>query len=150
MTEGDGPLSNDIQDAGAPFQPPRKSGCMRYWWLILLLILLPIVSCIALGIFGFGAAMTLVKAPIDAAVKAMTEDEEIAGRLGTPLEASTTFGIDNFASENGNGHASLEFNVTGPDGSAQVSGEMKQFAGEWSPDDLTITFDDDTEVKLPR
>ena len=87
--------------------------------------------------------------PMDAAVAAMEADNEIAQKLGTPIERHMGFEIDS-NSKNGNGSATMTFDAGGPKESANVSGKMKQIAGKWSPEDLRIKCSDGTEFRLPR
>lgn len=88
-------------------------------------------------------------APFNAAVQALNDDAEIAGKLGTPIKKDAGFQVNNYNNSNGNGSAELEFNARGPDGAVNVSGKMKLIAGTWSPDGLTVTFEDGTTKTLP-
>ncbi|MFK7818849.1 MAG: cytochrome c oxidase assembly factor Coa1 family protein [Planctomycetaceae bacterium] len=116
-----------------------------------------------LGILGIGAVLCAAccggcvyfgvqqaKAPLDATVAAMTENAELAEKLGTPIEASFN-GIElrNFTNNNGNGGADLTFNATGPNGSAKVDTKLTLTAGKWTIDTLTATCSDGSTVTIP-
>ena len=118
-------------------------------WLIPLLVamfVLPVICCGGLLFWGFNKVVT---EPLNAAVMAIEADDQIAAKLGKPIERTSSFGVDNYEDKDGNGNANVDFNIKGPDGSARVEGKMKLFAGVWLPEDLTITCSDGTEFKLP-
>lgn len=132
---------------GPTYVTPKKSGCLRFWWVALLLIvLLPVGSCIGLGGFAYYG----LKAPIREAVRVINADPEISAALGG--KSSDSFGLEmnDYKNNNGNGHAEFDFELTGPSQTARVSGKMNLTAGNWTPEDLTITTDDGTVFKLPR
>lgn len=126
---------------------PRKRSVMR--WLIPLILvffgcpILGIGSCVYLGL---GA----LNAPINAAVEAMNNNPEIAAKLGTPIKSGSSKSISSYNNNNGNGGATVAFNATGPNGSAAVDGKMKLIAGTWSPDGLTVTFEDGSKTTLDQ
>ena len=91
----------------------------------------------------------MAKLPLQEAAKAMEADERIAGRIGTPISYDQLV-ITEFNSNNGEGSAMLDTSFSGPDGSVHVKGKMLLTGGNWSTDDLTVTFDDGSEVKLPH
>ncbi|MCA9185992.1 MAG: cytochrome c oxidase assembly factor Coa1 family protein [Pirellulaceae bacterium] len=128
---------------------PQKSWFGRNWfWLVpLVLIVLgsPFICCGGAAFLGFN----MVTQPRDGAIAAMEADPAISAKLGTPLTAGSTFNVTNYQNNNGNGSATLSFNVSGPNGNANVSGDMALTANVWRPADLTITCDDGTEFKLP-
>ena len=142
-------MSREQNFAESAYGQPQKKGCMRFWWLGLLLglvfIVIPMASCIGLGVWG----MSAVKEPVNAAVAAVNADAEITAKLGQ-VTCDNEFGIKDFTASNGNGSATVDTNVTGPNGSARVEGRMKVTAGNWSADGLTVTCDDGTEFRIPR
>ena len=132
--------------------PPQRGGSNFLVWLIPLLlamVFVPMICCGGLLFFGVRQVAQEVSEPLDAAVAAIEEDNRISAELGTPVERTSSYGVQNFNYDNGDGSATVDFDVKGPDGSANVKGKMKLFAGEWSPEDLTITLRDGTEFKLP-
>lgn len=125
--------------------PPKKRNHWR--WIIPLAIVLissPILCCGGAIYFGWNQ----LNAPIDAGVAAMNANPEIVEKLGSPIEADMGFEVSNFKNSNGNGSANLSYNVSGPDGSASVSGDMKLVSGTWSPDGLKVTFEDGSSTTL--
>ncbi len=116
-------------------------------WLVPLLLIFfggPILVCGGCLFFGMG----FLNAPVNAGIEAMSNNPEITAKLGTPIKSGSSKEISNYNNQNGNGGATVRFNASGPNGSANVSGKMKLIAGTWSPDGLTVTFDDGTETTL--
>jgi len=130
--------------------PPQKSWIGRNWiWLVPLILVVmasPIVCCGGLAFFGFN----VMQAPLTAATDAINADQRITGKLGSPITRGSSMTVNNYTNNNGNGGATIEFNVSGPNGGAQVSGRMALTAGKWRPDGLTVTCDDGTEFELPE
>jgi len=125
---------------------PKKKRSPLIWIIPLGLVLLAApVMCCGGGIFF---AFNMAKAPINAAVAALNNDAEITEKLGSPIEAGSSFQLDNYTNNNGNGGAELGFNASGPKGSAKVAGKMKLIAGAWSPDGLNVMFQDGTSKTL--
>jgi hypothetical protein len=126
------------------YASPKKKG--SWLWIILGLVLLglPVLGCG--GCFYFLYSMGV--APINAAVASLNDDAEVSAKLGTPIKMVSGLAIKNLENNNGNGSAELEFNASGPNGSAKVSGKMKLIAGTWSPDGLVVTYDDGTTKTL--
>ncbi len=156
MSDGINPFGSSPtgQHTGAPNQlPPQRSNGKSPLLLILgivaALVLVPIICCGVVGVLGFTTAVGAIKAPVDAAVVALNEDPAVAAKLGTPIEEQTGFGVNDYNNNNGNGGATVNFNVTGPNGSAEVSGRMDLTAGVWSADDLTVQCSDGTKLKVP-
>ena len=89
-----------------------------------------------------------MNAPVNAAVEALNNDPGVSAKLGSPIQAGSSKSISNYNNNNGNGGATIAFNASGPDGAASVDGKMKLTAGTWTPDGLTVTFGDGTEVTL--
>lgn len=148
-------MGQDINRETAAGQPGTKQpGWFRrnfIWFVPLLLVVLGIPgTCCLTSAAGLWGLFGLMNAPRDAAIAAMEADQEIVERLGTPLQPGNGIALNNYQNDNGNGGADLDFNVTGPKGSAHVTGHMKLVAGTWSPEGLTVKFDDGTEITLPR
>jgi hypothetical protein len=144
--------AHTAQYAGSPHQPPsppRKSS--RGWLvgLLVLLVLMPLVCCGGLVIIGFSSAVAGIRAPVEAAVDALNRDPAVAAKLGTPISASTSFGVNEYQNHNGNGGATVEFTAMGRDQSGQVSGRMSLNAGNWKPESLTIQCGDGTKLTVP-
>ncbi|MFK7735878.1 MAG: cytochrome c oxidase assembly factor Coa1 family protein [Pirellulaceae bacterium] len=116
------------------------------WILVLggVLVVVPIACCAGVGLLGFNA----VKAPLVAAAAAMEENPSIVEKLGTPINYDS-LQITNYQNNNGNGSADIDTNFSGPNGSAHVVGTMQLIAGEWSIQNMSITFGDGTEMQLP-
>ncbi len=148
-------MGHDIGQETPSGQPiPSQPSWFRrnfIWFVPLLLVVVGIpATCCVTSAAGLWGLFGLMNAPRDAAIAAMEADPEIADRLGTPIEPGEGIALNDYQNNNGNGGADLDFNVSGPKGSAHVTGHMKLVAGTWSPDGLTITFDDGTEITLPR
>jgi len=133
-------------DLPPQFSQPKKKRSPLIWIIPLVLVLLvaPVVCCGGAIFFGVG----MFKAPIEAGVAALNEDPEITEKLGSPIEAGSSIQLSNYENNNGNGGAELGYNVSGPKGSATVSGKMKLNSGTWTPDGLTVTFEDGTTKTL--
>lgn len=133
-------------------QPPvvgEKKRSNWVLWLLLgamVLVGLPIAACAGIAWIGYGA----VKAPIDAAVVALNKDPRITAKLGTPITSGSSLGITNYTNNNGNGGASVKFNVSGPSGTASVEGEMRLIANVWSPEALLLVCSDGTAFEVPE
>lgn len=125
---------------------PKKTNWLL--WLLVIgaaLVFTPLACCGGLGILGFNAA----KAPLLAAGKALEADERVVEKIGTPISYDNLI-IKNFNMVNGEGSAELDTDYSGPNGTVHVEGEMALSANEWSPGDLTVTFDDGSEIKIPE
>jgi hypothetical protein len=146
-----GPYANQSTQPPAP----PSAGNSRWIWILLAVMFFFVLAATCcggfalLGLRGVEAGLDVLKAPVDAAVVALNEDPEVTAKLGMPIESETGFGVNQFESNNGNGGAQVNFRVSGPNGSAQVNGRMRLTAGTWSAEDLTITCDDGTALKLP-
>lgn len=133
-------------------QPPvvgEKKRSNWVLWLLLgamLLVGLPIAACAGIAWIGYGA----VKAPIDAAVVALNGDPRITAKLGTPITSGSSLGLTNYTNNNGNGGASVRFNVSGPSGTANVEGNMRLIANVWSPEALSVVCSDGTAFHVPE
>ncbi|MEM7454825.1 MAG: cytochrome c oxidase assembly factor Coa1 family protein [Planctomycetota bacterium] len=92
----------------------------------------------------------MVKAPIDGVVEYCNNDERITDVIGSPISSGSNFNVSNYNNENGNGSADLGFEITGPKGSAQVEGVVRGVNGNWTPEDMTVTFDDGSTLKIPE
>lgn len=139
-------MSNNPNDFSPPYATPPKK--RNHWiWIIplaLLLLSAPVLCCGGMIFFG----VSMAKAPINAGVEALNSDPEITDKLGSPISAGSSFELNNYQNDNSNGSAELGYNVSGPKGTARVSGKMKLIAGTWTPDGLTVTFDDGTTKTL--
>ena len=129
-------------DAGPPVQKKSK--------LPLILGLLAIGGVAAVACCGgaawFGVGM--VTAPRDAAIAIMEQNPEIVEKLGTPLEAGSSFNLTNYQNNNNNGGAKIGFNVSGPKGTAKVDADMKLIAGTWTANTLTAECSDGSTVTI--
>ena len=123
-----------------------KKGC--FWISVVLLILFLAGGGLCGGIVYF--AFNVIKAPIEAVVKELNEDREIAAKLGSPIESGTSFGITDMENTNGNGHADVDFNVSGSISGANVKGRVNLTANKWRSEEITVTCDDGTTFTLPR
>ncbi len=131
--------------------PAKKSKAPLIIGVILGGVLLSLVCCGGIAYFGWDFIIGMAKAPIDNAVTALSADTEVANKLGTPITADQNqLGFTNYENNNGNGGASIDLNVSGPNGKAHVFGRMKLTAGIWSPEDITVEFPDGTSTKFPK
>jgi hypothetical protein len=128
-------------------QPPKKSCLARFWWLILLVIAVPIVSCVGFGIFAFGQA----KKPMIAIVDFVDDDSRVTDKLGSPVEYQLQgVEITDMNINNGSGSARIKIPVKGPNGSAKVDGTLSIIGNEWKGKQATVTFDDGTSIDIPE
>jgi len=133
-------------------QPPVVGSKKRSNWVLwlllgaMLLVGLPIAACAGIAWIGYGA----VKAPINAAVVALNGDPRITAKLGTPITSGSSLGITNYTNNNGNGGATVRFNVSGPSGTANVEGNMRLIANAWSPEALSVVCTDGTAFQVPE
>lgn len=136
------PLIDGASTAAAPKR--------RIWiWLLpvlLLVVAAPFICCGGFLWFGLNVATE----PIEAAVRSLNQDQRVTAKLGSPVKSGSTFGVEHYSNENNNGGAKVNFQAVGPDGSAQVTGQMRLNTGTWSAEDLTVRFDDGSEVQLPE
>ena len=139
-------MSMNPNEFPSQYGPPPKKRSPLIWIIPLGLILLagPVICCGGMIFFG----VSMAKAPINAGVTALNNDSEITDKLGSPITAGSSFNLNNYQNDNGNGGADLSYDVSGPKGSAKVSGKMKLNSGTWTPDGLTVTFDDGTTKTL--
>jgi hypothetical protein len=103
------------------------------------------ISCI--GYVGYSAWSMFTK-PVAQAVLALESDPQVIEKLGKPLKRGSAVGVNNYNNNNGNGGADIDFNVSGSQGSAHVSGRMVLTAGTWRPDGLQVKFSDGTQVSI--
>ena len=126
-------------------QPKKKTNWLLWIGLLgVFLVGVPVACCGGLAFWGFGMAA----APLDAAEQALEADPRVTEKLGTPIKRDE-FKITDFESANGSGTAGLDTNFSGPNGTAKVEGPMRQAAGAWSVEQLTVTFDDGSSIELP-
>lgn len=145
-----GQTSQQQHDAAQKNRTRAKSS---WGWILgglLAFFLLGLVCCGGFAYFGYQAGSGLLSAPVNAAVAYVSADEEIADKLGVPIESTSALGIQNYKNNNGNGGASVGFNVKGTEGTARVDGQLTLTAGTWSVEKLTVKFPDGTVVILPR
>lgn len=135
------------------FMPTGDTKKTSTWiWVVfgvLLLTVTPFLCCGGLAVLGVGTFLTGMRAPINAAVESMNDDPAIAAKLGTPITTGSSFGVSEYQNHNGDGHAIVSFDATGPNGSAKVRGRMNLSGHTWSPEDLTVTCKDGTKLTLP-
>ena len=103
-----------------------------------------------MSFFGFKAGMAAMKAPLDKSIEVMSADAEVAQKLGTPIENTSTLAVNQYNNHNNNGDAKVDFNAKGPNGAAQVTGNLTLTAGVWSVDQLNIRFSDGSSATIPR
>ena len=131
------------------YAQPQKSGCLRYWWVALLVgfvfLVVPIGACIGIGYVGFSA----VKAPMNAAIESANDNAEVKAKFGGTVSGTSNFNVNDFKSINGSGGANIRVGIRGPNAKGQLEGRMELSAGTWSPTDLIVTCDDGTEIKIP-
>ncbi|QDT12958.1 cytochrome c oxidase assembly factor Coa1 family protein [Planctomycetes bacterium K23_9] len=133
-----------------PSPPAKKKGLGFVVALVLGLFAAGLVCCGGLAFFGFKAGAGMLNAPIDAAIAYVSSDEELANQLGTPIESTSTVGVQNYQNNNGNGHATVGFNAKGSNGTARVDGKLLLTAGTWTVEKLTVKLSDGQTVTLPR
>jgi hypothetical protein len=129
---------------------PQKKSLGTILMLVLGFFAACLICCGAVSFFAFKGATGLMSAPVDAAIAYVSADEEIANKLGTPIESTSAIGIENYQNNNGNGSAKVGFNAKGPNGTARVDGSLTLTAGTWSAKALTVKFPDGQTITLPR
>ena len=107
----------------------------------------PFLCCGGFGLLIWGVA----KAPVEAAVRAVNEDERAIEKIGSPIKKSDSgYSVGNFHVENDHGEAEVRrFGVRGPNGSATVSGKMRMDGGGWHAEALKVEFDDGSYIDIP-
>lgn len=128
------------------YQPQPKKTNWLLWGSVLggVLIVTPIACCAGFGFLGFNAA----KAPLEAAAKSLESDERVTSVIGSPIKYDNLV-MTGFQIDNGKGSAGLDTDFSGPNGTVHVKGSMALENNSWSPGDLTVTFEDETEITIP-
>lgn len=114
------------------------------------IFLIGLVCCGGVAFFAWQFGGEMLGEPVNAAIAYVSADEEIANKLGTPIESTSALGIENYENNNGNGGAKVGFNAKGPNGTARVDGELTLTAGTWSVKNLKVKFSDGSVITLPR
>jgi hypothetical protein len=133
-------------------QPPvvgEKKRSNWVMWLLLgamVLVGLPIAACAGIAWVGYST----LRAPIDAAAVALNADPRITGKLGTPITAGAGVQLEDYQNDNGNGGATITVEVSGPNGTATVEGDMRLIANVWSPEALLVVCSDGTAFEVPE
>lgn len=128
-------------------QPQKKSCFARFWWLLLLVIVLPIGSCIGLAAY---TANAVVRKPMQAMVDLVDDDERVKERLGAPINSTMPVSMTDMNYVNGEGQTDLGFTIEGPKGTAKVQGRAKAVSGVWTGEYATVTFEDGTKITVPE
>jgi hypothetical protein len=126
-------------------QTPRKSKLPWILAILAVVIILPLGCCGGVLYWGVG----MVKAPLEAATRSLEQAPEVTDVIGTPLTLDNAIDLTNYENVNGNGGADVDFNVTGPRGTAHVFGRVKLTAGNWTPENLTIELPDGNKIHYP-
>ena len=153
MSNETNPFGSDNSSSDHYDSTPRKSSgtpWVMIFGIIGALMLGGLVCCGGMMFFGARAGIAMFKAPIDATIVAMEADQEVAQKLGTPIESTSSVGVENYQNNNNNGNATVNFTAKGPNGTATVRGDVDLTAGNWTAKDITVTFSDGSSVNLPR
>ena len=154
----DNPFGFEKSGSG-PFESPsstgtveskKSGGCVKIAVILAALGVVGLICCGGMSYFGVSAGMAAMKAPVDKSIEVMSADAEISQKLGTPIENTSTLAVNQYNNHNNNGDAKVNFNAKGPNGSAQVSGDLTLTAGTWSVDQLNIQFADGSSATIPR
>ena len=102
-----------------PAQPPpgNKSWVWILVTVVVLFVVMPVVCCggfLLMSYRGIEAGIAGLQAPVEAAVEAMNDDPTVSAKLGAPIESESGFGVNEYNNDNGNGGASVDFDVFGP------------------------------------
>ena len=114
-------------------QAPKKSWLARYWWAVIVVLLLVMgLSCVICVGGGFYGIVSLMKSnPAFADSLAMVQENPRAQQLlGTPIEAGW-FVSGEVNVTPASGTAELSYPVSGPKGSGTVYVSARKIAGEW-------------------
>ena len=136
-------MSDLDPNANIPPAPPRRGWLSRNWlWFIPLTLLLAVLlcggCCGGILVTVFGAMKT--SAPYQMALKQVQNDPQVIEKLGQPIKDGwIPSGEVNIS--NGSGDARLDFNVTGPKGTAHVHTEARRSNGVWTTTVLDVTID---------
>ena len=126
-----------------------KRNGLWFFPLIIAVIGVPVLCCGG-SFWGVASLAGAVMKPRDVAIEYLQDDPRVTEQLGSPLEPGENFFPKQYSVENNTGNATIQFDVDGPDGSAKVDGRMILNSGTWTPEFLTVTFSDGSEIVVPE
>ena len=85
---------------------------------------------------------------LEAAARSLEADERVTSVIGSPINYDNLV-MTGFQNNNGKGSAGLDTDFSGPNGKVHVKGSMALEGNSWSPEDLTVRFEDGTEITIP-
>lgn len=134
--------------------PMKKESWLKrngLWFFPLMLAVIGIpMLCCGGGMFGVASLAGAVMKPRAIAIEHLENDPRVTDQLGSPLQPGSKYMPTNYSVVNDNGQANIEFDVIGPNGNANVKGKMVMTAGTWSPEHLTVTLSDGSEIVVPE
>jgi len=86
--------------------------------------------------------------PYQTALEKVSQDPEVIGRLGKPIEDATWIPNMQVNIENDQGSSSMDFQVAGPEGKADVRCQARMTGGIWAITDLSVRFTDGERIVL--
>ncbi|MCX7426291.1 MAG: cytochrome c oxidase assembly factor Coa1 family protein [Planctomycetia bacterium] len=131
-------------------EPRQRSWFGRNWWWVLLvaLALFLLICCgVCGGFFLTGVTVFKNSEPYQLALEKVKQDPEVVKRLGEPIEDGF-IPQGNVNINNDRGDATLNFDVTGPNGTAHVMSQSRLINGKWGLTQLGVTFDDGQRITI--
>lgn len=133
-------------DASSPTPTVRTGGILKKLMVWLSVPVLLVAGCGWLIMSGLSA----VAEPVNAAMDAIAANPACIAALGSPMQRGEGYKVNDYNTANGAGSANVDFDISGPNGSAQVAGRMVYGNGAWQPDGLVLSFADGKSVTLPE
>ncbi|NQT41629.1 MAG: hypothetical protein HQ581_29335 [Planctomycetes bacterium] len=143
------------EESSATETRPARHWCLRHWkWLLPATLAGFCLLAVAVG----GITLLWIASdrknspPYQMALKQVQQSADVIARLGEPVEGSSFLPAGKVHVEDGRGEANLNFDVAGPDGTANVRVQAKCIAGQWGLAALAVTFADGKRIPidLPR
>jgi len=115
-------------------QQPQKTWWGRHWkWVVPVGCVVPVLFCSGLILLIFSAVFGMIKGsqPYTQSLTAAQANAQVQTALGTPIEPALLV-TGNIQLNNANGFADIQYQITGPKGSATVYVVGNKTAGTWT------------------
>lgn len=148
MSEKNNPYDSNSM---TPDHHRSSGGGAMKWILITLIVLLLLVGGCVGSCFMFTSWFGgMINAPMDDFVEYANSDSRITDRLGTPIEQVSVGQGGTWNASINNNQADINMTIKGPNGQAEVSGDMTSNGDTWTPSFITVTFSDGTTISVPE
>jgi hypothetical protein len=111
---------------------------------IILMIAIPFIIC--------GGAVWVLwstfSPPYNAAFAVVREAPVVIERLGTPIVAGRDIDVSNYKYEDGNGHCSIVFQITGPKSRAEAVTDLTCVGDVWTVIQMHVVLADGTKKQI--